>query len=128
VEHAVQASLDDRAPLRLGYQGQRAVPGDPGAADQRFHRAKFVFGPLEPGRDLGRQSDVGLDGDDPGAELTGGLLDLDRGPLIAAVAEADVPSVRGQAADGGRADTARATADQRYPRMTVAQCRPFFPR
>jgi hypothetical protein len=112
MKHAVQAGVEHRAPVRLRQPGERLVPGQPGAAHRGLHRAELVLRLLEPGGDVGGVGHVDLDGQDPAAELGDGLLDLADGLLVAAVAEADVPADRGQPADGGRADAARAVADQ----------------
>jgi hypothetical protein len=66
-------------------------------------------------------TDVRLDRGDPGAEFGSGLLDPAGGQRVLAVAEADVPAVRGQLAHGGRPDAVRAVADQRDPGLLLAQ-------
>jgi len=104
---------------------QRPVPGHPSAAHRGLHWAEFLLRPLEPGGDVGRVGHVDLDGQDPAAEFGDGLLDLADGLLVAAVAEADVPAVRGQLEHDGRADAAGTAADQRDTVVVLAQ-RPTF--
>jgi hypothetical protein len=124
VQHPVQAGVDDRAPLGFGHLGQRPVPGDAGAAHQGVHRTKLVLGAGEPLRNLGGQPHVDLGGEDPGAELAGCLLGPDRGQLVVAIAEGDVPAFGRQPVHDGRTDATGPVADQHNPAVIVAHCAP----